>query len=138
MTAMKKKVNAHVECNGAGFYSIYVEHGDLPFNFFGDGETEQAAKEDFLAVYEAMREDYKARTGEDVQAEFSFVKDMSAVLHECKEYISFAYLAQITGISKAMLSQYACGTRRPKPAQREKIVDGIHQIGQTCMQIGVC
>ncbi len=62
---------------------------------------------------------------------------MSAVLQECKEYISFAYLSQLTGISKAMLSQYACGTRRPKPAQRDRIVGGIHQIGQTCMQVGV-
>ena len=76
---MKKNVKAHIECNGSGFYSIYVEHGDLPFNFFGDGETEQAAREDFMAVYEAMREDYKERTGVDVQAEFSFVKDMSTV-----------------------------------------------------------
>lgn len=135
---MKKNVTAHIECNGSGFYSIYVEHGDLPFNFFGDGETEQAAREDFMAVYEAMRADYKERTGKEVDATFSFVKDMSAVLQECKEYISFAYLAQLTGISKAMLSQYACGTRRPKPAQRERIVSGIHQIGQACMQVGVC
>lgn len=135
---MKKEVTAHIECNSTGFYSIYVEHGDLPFNFFGDGETEQEAKDDFMAVYEAMRKDYKERTGKDVEASFSFVKDMSAVLQECKEYISFAYLAQLTGISKAMLSQYACGTRRPKSAQRERIVGGIHQIGQTCMQVGVC
>ena len=135
---MKKDVIAHIECNGSGFYSIYVEHDDLPFNFFGDGETEQAAKDDFLAVYEAMREDYKERTDEDVEVSFTFVKDMSAVLQECKEYISFAYLSQLTGISKAMLSQYACGTRKPKPAQREKIVGGIHQIGQTCLQVGVC
>ena len=135
---MKKEVTAHIECNGSGFYSIYVEHGDLPFNFFGDGATEQLAREDFMAVYEAMREDYKERTGEDVEATFTFVKDISAVLQECKAYISFAYLAQITGISKVMLSQYACGTRKPKAAQRERIVGGIHQIGRTCMQIGMC
>ena len=91
-----------------------------------------------MAVFDAMRAAHKERTGEDVEAAFTFVKDMSAVLQECKEYISFAYLAQITGISKAMLSQYACGTRHPKPAQRAKIVGGIHQIGQTCMQVGAC
>ena len=103
----------------------------------GSAQVVAEAKQDFLAVFDAMRADYKERTGEDVDATFTFVKDMSAVLQECKNYISFAYLAQITGVSKAMLSQYACGTRKPRPAQRERIVGGIHQIGRTCMEVGV-
>ena len=134
---MAKNYEAHVESNGANWYSVYCNE-EFPFGVFGEGATVEEAERDFLAVFNEMRENYKVRTGKDVEASFSFVKDMSAVLQECKEYISFAYLAQLTGISKAMLSQYACGTRRPKPAQRERIVGGIHQIGQTCMQVGVC
>ena len=134
---MAKNYEAHVESNGANWYSVYCNE-EFPFGVFGEGATVEEAERDFLAVFNEMRENYKVRTGKEVEATFSFVKDMSAVLQECKEYISFAYLAQITGISKAMLSQYACGTRRPKPAQRERIVGGIHQIGQTCMQVGVC
>lgn len=133
---MSKKYEAHVESNGAGWYSVYCNE-EFPFGVFGEGATIEEAERDFLAVFNEMRAAHKERTGEDVQAEFTFVKDMSAVLQECKEYISFAYLAQLTGISKAMLSQYACGTRRPKPAQRERIVGGIHKIGQTCMQVSV-
>ena len=133
---MTKNYEAHVESNGANWYSVYCNE-EFPFGVFGEGATVEEAERDFLAVFNEMRENYKVRTGKDVEATFSFVKDMSAVLQECKEYISFAYLAQLTGISKAMLSQYACGTRRPKPAQRERIVGGIHQIGQTCMQVGV-
>ena len=134
---MAKNYEAHVESNGANWYSVYCNE-EFPFGVFGEGATVEEAERDFLAVFNEMRENYKVRTGKDVEATFSFVKDMSAVLQECKEYISFAYLSQLTGISKAMLSQYACGTRRPKPAQRERIVGGIHQIGQTCMQVGVC
>ena len=133
---MAKKYEAHVESNGAGWYSVYC-NDEFPFGVFGEGATIEEAERDFLAVFKEMSAAHKERTGEDVQATFSFVKDMSAVLQECKEYISFAYLSQLTGISKAMLSQYACGTRRPKAAQRERIVGGIHQIGQTCMQISV-
>ena len=133
---MSKKYEAHVESNGAGWYSVYCNE-EFPFGVFGEGATIEEAVRDFLAVFNEMRAAHKERTGEDVQAELSFVKDMSAVLQECKEYISFAYLSQLTGISKAMLSQYACGTRRPKPAQRERIIGGIHQIGQTCMQVGI-
>ena len=137
MKDMTKHYEAHVESNGAGWFSVYCNE-EFPFGVFGEGATVEEAERDFLAVFEGMRANYKERTGKDVQATFSFVKDMSAVLQECKEYISFAYLSQLTGISKAMLSQYACGTRKPKPAQRERIVCGIHKIGQTCMQVGVC
>jgi hypothetical protein len=131
-----KKCEAHVESNGAGWYSVYCNE-NFPFGVLGEGATIEEAERDFLAVFNEMRTNYKERTGENVEATFTFVKDISAVLQECKAYISFAYLAQITGISKVMLSQYACGTRKPKAAQRERIVGGIHQIGQTCLQIGV-
>ena len=131
-----KKCEAHVESNGAGWYSVYCNE-NFPFGVLGEGATIEEAERDFLAVFNEMRANYKERTGENVEATFTFVKDISAVLQECKAYISFAYLAQITGISKVMLSQYACGTRKPKATQRERIVGGIHQIGQTCLQIGV-
>jgi len=134
---MTKNYEAHVESNGANWYSVYCNE-EFPFGVFGEGATIEEAERDFLAVFEGMRANYKERSGEDVEATFTFVKDMSAILQECKEYISFAYLSQLTGISKAMLSQYACGTRKPKAAQRERIVGGIHQIGKTCMQVGVC
>lgn len=134
---MTKNYEAHVESNGAGWYSVYC-NDEFPFGVFGEGATVEEAERDFLAVFEGMRVNYMERTGKNVEATFSFVKDISAILQECKKYISFAYLSQLTGISKAMLSQYACGTRRPKAAQRERIVGGIHQIGQTCMQIGLC
>ena len=131
-----KKCEAHVESNGAGWYSVYCNE-NFPFGVLGEGATIEEAERDFLATFDAFRAEHKERTGEEVNATFTFVKDMSAILQECKAFISFAYLSQITGISKAMLSQYACGTRKPKPAQREKIVSGIHQIGQNCLQVGV-
>lgn len=134
-TNMKKQYEAHVESNGANWFSVYCNE-ELPFGVMGEGATIVEAERDFMNVYEAMRASHKERTGEDVNVEFTFVKDMSAILQECKEFISFAYLAQITGVSKAMLSQYACGTRRPKVAQQEKIFGGIRQIGKICMQVG--
>lgn len=132
---MKKKIEAHIECNSSGFYSIYIEHGELPFWFFGDGESVDKAKEDFYAVYEAMKSNYKTEHGEDIDAEFSFVYDASAILQEYKEIINLRALADTTGISKAMLSQYACGTRRPKPAQRQRIIAGIHEMGRKCLAV---
>lgn len=131
---MKKVYQAHIESNGKGWYSIYTNE-EFPFGFFGEGNSIESAKKDFLAVFEASAIKHKERTGIDINAEFEFVCDMSAILQECKNYISFAFLSKITGINKAMLSQYACGTRKPKAENREKIIKGIHQIGNTCLSM---
>ena len=128
----KRKSVAHIECNNNGFYTVYTNDG-FPFGFFGEGNSAQSAKEDFIAAFNAFRDDYMARTGEFIDAEFEFVYDTSALLQEYKEIISFKALADATGISKAMLSQYACGTRHPKPAQRERIIAGIHEMGRRCL-----
>ena len=131
---MKKDYIANVESNGAGWYSVYC-NAEFPFGFFGEGATIEEAKRDFLAVFDAMCAKHKERTGEVVEATFSFVKDTSAILQEIKDIISLRALSEITGISKTMLSQYACGTRHPKPVQRQRIIDGIHQMGNICLSI---
>ena len=129
---MAKTYQAHIEANGQGIYNIYVNE-KFPFGFYGEGKSIEEAQKDFIAVFNGMREKHKERTGEIVDASFSYVYDMSAILQSCKNYISFAGLSEITGISKSMLSQYACGMRKPKPGMRDRIITGIHQIGSTCM-----
>lgn len=124
-----KTLHAHIESNGRGLYSIYVEE-DLPFGVMGDGYTIEEAKEDFLVVYQGMREAHKARTGEDVDFEFLFVMDTSAFLQKYKNVLSLAGLSKLTGINKAQLSQYACGTRHPSPKTKEKIKKAVADLGQ--------
>ena len=129
------KIIAHIESNGKGLYSVYTDY-EFPFGVFGEGTSVIDARNDFLTVFAEMSKANKERTGETVSAEFEFVYDMSAILQECKQYISFAWLAKTTGINKTLLSQYACGTRKPRPAQREKILMGIHKIGEECLAVG--
>ena len=132
---MANLFKAHIESNGKGYYSIYVDE-EFPFGFFGEGYSVEEAKENFLKTFDGFRNKHKERTGEYVEASFEFVYDMSAILQECKSFISFAGLAKVTGISKAMLSQYACGNRKPKEQMRKRIIDGIHEIGAACMSVG--
>lgn len=119
-----KEVIAHIESNKKGFFSIYVEE-DLPYGIIGDGYSVEEAKEDFLAVYEASRADYKDRTGEDIEFSFRFVMDASAFLRHYKGVLSLAGLSHVVGINKAQLSQYVCGTRNPSPKTQEKIKQAI-------------
>ncbi len=130
---MKKEVIAHIESNGRGFFSIYVEE-DLPFGLIGDGYSVEEAKADFLAVYEASREDYKETTGKDEEFSFRFVMDASAFLQQYKGILSLVGLAKLTGINKAQLSQYVCGTRKPSPKTQEKIKNAITAFAEELSQ----
>ena len=73
----KRTCVAHVESNGNGYYSVYCEE-QFPFGFFGEGYSIEEAKQDFIAVFEAFCADHLKRTGEVVEATFTFVLDESA------------------------------------------------------------
>ncbi len=126
---MKKKIIAHIECGTDGWYSVYQDE-DLSFGFFGEGKSVKEAKEDFLAVFEAMRQDHLERTGENVEAEFEFVYDTSAFLQYYKGLLTLAGLARLTGINKAQLSQYVCGRRHPSPKTQERIKVSVLQFAE--------
>ena len=126
---MKKKIIAHIECGTDGWYSVYFNE-ELPFGFFGEGKTVKEAKDDFLAVFEAMRQDHLERTGENVEVEFEFVYDASAFLQYYKGLLTLAGLARMTGINKAQLSQYVCGRRHPSPKTQERIKVSVLQFAE--------
>jgi predicted RNase H-like HicB family nuclease len=44
--------------------------------------------------------------------------------------INAKFLGEKIGMNPTLLSQYVSGTKKPSSKQTEKILDGIHQIGQ--------
>ena len=134
MTTTMKTVIAHIECNKEGFYSVYVPE-DLPFGLLGEGNTAEEAKQDFLAVYEAMREAHRVRTGDAIELQFDFVMDASAFLQQYKGIFTLAGLSRLTGINKAQLSQYVCGTRRPSPRTQAKIKESIQELANELSRV---
>ena len=101
----------------------------------GEGDTAEEAKQDFLAVYEAMREAHRERTGEDIELQFDFVMDASAFLQQYKGIFTLAGLSRLTGINKAQLSQYVCGTRRPSPRTQAKIKESIQELANELSRV---
>ena len=128
-----KEVTAHIESNGQRLYSIYVEE-DLAYSVIGDGYTIEEAKSDFLAVYEASRNDHKESTGEDIEYSFKFVLEVSAFLQHYKGLLSLSGLSRLIGINKAQLSQYVCGTRHPSAKTQNKIKNAITALGKELSQ----
>lgn len=122
-------VKACVECNKNGFYTVYCKE-ELPFGLFGEGYSSDEAREDFLKLYGEMREAHFQRTGERVDIEFSFAYDASAFLQHYKGMLTLAGLSRMTGINKAQLSQYVCGTRHPSSKTGERIKKSVQQFAK--------
>lgn len=126
------KVTAHIEHNGSQLYSAYIEQ-ELPFGIIGEGSTPEEAKADLLNVYQSRRISHRQRTGQDVDLEISFVMDFSALLAAYKSTLPLAALSRLSGINKAQLSQYVCGTRNATPKTAEKIKQSVREFAQTLL-----
>ncbi|MBA4409582.1 MAG: hypothetical protein Q8S54_03235 [Bacteroidota bacterium] len=61
--------------------------------------------------------------------ELEFELNTLAILHHFNGILTRSALARVTGINERLLGHYATGHRNPRPAQRQKIIDGIRKIG---------
>lgn len=57
----------------------------------------------------------------------------SAMLRQAEQFTTMAAISRATGINQRLLSNYASDVKKPRPAQREKIIAGIHAIGQNML-----
>ncbi|MEI7504171.1 MAG: helix-turn-helix transcriptional regulator [Paludibacter sp.] len=67
--------------------------------------------------------------------EFDFKLEMSALLHNLDGIITRAALARKSGINEKQLGHYMTGHRNPRPAQQQKIINAIHNIGQEFLSV---
>ena len=78
---------------------------------------------------EGMREDGDVIPAEfDGEWEFEWELTARAMLHYTDGLVPKSALAKATGINQQQLTHYASGYRIPRPAMRQKIIDGIHSI----------
>lgn len=71
----------------------------------------------------------------DGNYEFEYVLDTTALIHVCDTYTSLAAISRASGINQHLLSHYANGLNKPRPQQRDCIVDGIRKIGNELLEI---
>ena len=63
------------------------------------------------------------------------LKDTAALLQSLDGLTTIAAIARTTGINERLISHYANGIKRPSTKQKQKILDGIHQIGKTLLDV---
>ncbi|MDE7438236.1 MAG: CopG family transcriptional regulator, partial [Muribaculaceae bacterium] len=61
--------------------------------------------------------------------------DTAAMLREAEQFTTMAAISRVTGINQKLLSHYANMLKIPRPAQRQRIVDGLHAIGRQFLAV---
>lgn len=59
----------------------------------------------------------------------------AAMLREAERFTTMAAISRATGINQKLLSHYANALKIPRPAQRQRIVDGLHAIGRLFLAV---
>lgn len=67
--------------------------------------------------------------------ELEYELDAAALLRDAELFTTMAAISRATGINQKLLSHYANALKTPRPAQRQRIVDGLHRIGQQFLAI---
>ena len=73
--------------------------------------------------------------GDDVPRWLADHLDAAALIHSCERYASLAAISRASGVNERLLSHYANGIKTPRAKQRLRIVEGIHKIGRTLLNI---
>jgi len=128
MKKLKKKIKMIVEKTGTGF-SAYSENQPV----FTTGKT---VPELINNAYEALNLHFEDQeilvTSENVQFDIDFKQ-----FFQYYKVLNSKFLAEKIGMNPTLLSQYVQGHKKPSSKQTEKILFGIHQIGQELSEINL-
>lgn len=70
----------------------------------------------------------------DYEFEYNLL-DVATMLRAYEPYYTLAALSHATGINQHQLSHYANGLKQPRPQQRQRIVEGMHEIGRQLLAV---
>lgn len=113
--------------------TMTVEKTDTGFSAFSEDypifTTGQSIPELINNTYEAtnfyFEEESSKINANDIKFEIDFKQ-----FFKYYKVINSKFLAEKIGMNASLLSQYVQGHKKPSPKQAEKILSGIHQIGQ--------
>ena len=128
MRKAKKTFAFIVEKTDTGF-STY--HKELPI--FTTGRSISELYENTLEALNLFLEDVDEEATMD---NIAFEIDLKQ-LFEHYQVLNTGFLARRISMNEVLLSEYAQGHKKPSRKQIQKILDGIHEIGQELTQINV-
>lgn len=104
-------------------------------------KTLEGLKKEFQKSLQWQIEDMLA-DGDDVpqwlaSGDFEIEYDLhiSAILRNAEQFTTMAAISRASGINQRQLTHYASSLKEPRPAQRERIISGLHRIGEAFLSI---
>ncbi len=128
MNTSKKRIKITIEKTETGF-SAFTE--DYPI--FTTGKTITELQNNALEATQLYFDEQEEKiTIEKLKFEFDFQQ-----FFQYYNVINAKMLAQKIGMNSTLLSQYVSGKKKPSDLQTEKILTGIHQIGQELAELNL-
>ena len=127
MKNYKEKIKIIVEKTKTGF-SAYSEE----YLIFTTGRTIPELITNALEATQLNFEEEYIITHDNLKFEIDF-----AQFFQYYKVLNSKFLAEKIGMNPTLLSQYVQGHKKPSENQTEKILNGIHQIGQELSEINL-
>ena len=133
---MKKQIHVILELGKDGYGVSFKEIT----NVFGFGETVELAKNDAKEVLifyiESLHKKHRP-IPELLQGEYELVFefDIEALLKHIEGTITKTALSKASGINATQLSHYSSGLKKPRKEQKERIIEGLHKLGQELLAV---
>jgi len=128
MNTRKKRIKIIIEKTETGF-SAFTE--DYPI--FTTGKTITELQNNALEATQLYFDEQEEKiTIEKLKFEFDFQQ-----FFQYYNVINAKILAQKIGMNATLLSQYVSGKKKPSKVQTEKILTGIHEIGQELAELNL-
>lgn len=117
---------------------MYSAYADNVQGIYGGGNTVEEAKQSVIDSIRLLKEYNSAENipailKSDYQIVYKF--DTQSLLNYYKGVFTNAALERVTGINQKQLQHYASGLKKPRPLQKKKIQDALHELGSELMAV---
>ena len=99
--------------------------------------VKQAFEESLEFHMEGMEADGDAIPAWYVNKDYTinYTLEVSALLRSMEAFTTMAAISRATGINQKQLSHYASSIKVPRMQQRERIIEGLHRIGEAFLAV---
>ncbi|MDR0681678.1 MAG: hypothetical protein LBG15_07525 [Dysgonamonadaceae bacterium] len=113
-------------------------HAENCPGIYGAGDTPEAAKQNALEGLNLLVKYNKREDLPDIlKGEYTIVYryDTQSFLKHYNSIFTNVALERLTGINQKLLHHYSTGLKKPRPAQRKKIENALHQLGEELLAV---
>ncbi len=115
-------------------YTAYAENVE---GIYGGGDTVEKAKASIEKSIQLIKKHNKEKAPKILFTEYRLVYkfDTQSLLNYYKGIFTNASLERITGIRQKQIQHYASGLKKPRPAQKKKIQNSLHELANELMAV---